>query len=95
LEGANNKDGGHHGRGRTTIIEKIEEHRQYLQRGLIFKRSLENAEAELVEAIRDKVTRSVIERLKREKLEEILMQKESWTRLRPLRSSSTRFCDEA
>ncbi len=55
------------------LIEKIEEHWQFLQRGLLHKRSLEKAEAELVEAIKDKVTSSIIEKLKREKcFEEIL-----------------------
>jgi LAO/AO transport system kinase len=62
------------GEGVPQLIEKIEEHRQYLQKGLIIKKSLENAEAELVEAIRDKVVRSIVEKLKREKrFEEILM----------------------
>jgi LAO/AO transport system kinase len=62
------------GEGIQQLIEKIEEHWQYLQKGLIIKKRLENAEAELAEAIRDKVTRLIIERLKREKrFEEILM----------------------
>jgi LAO/AO transport system kinase len=62
------------GEGIQQLIEKIEEHWQYLQKGLIIKKHLENAEAELAEAIRDKVTRLIIERLKREKrFEEILM----------------------
>jgi LAO/AO transport system kinase len=62
------------GEGVQQLIEKIEEHWQYLQKGLIIKKRLENAEAELAEAIRDKVTRLIIERLKREKhFEEILM----------------------
>jgi len=62
------------GEGIPQLIEKIEEHWQYLQKGLIIKKGLENAEAELVEAIRDKVTRSIVERLKRERrFEEILM----------------------
>jgi len=62
------------GEGVQQLIEKIEEHWQYLQKGLIIKKRLENAEAELTEAIRDKITRLIIERLKREKrFEEILM----------------------
>jgi len=62
------------GEGVPQLIEKIEEHRQYLQKGLITKKSLESVEAELIEAIRDKVTRSIIKRLKQEKrFEEVLM----------------------
>jgi len=62
------------GEGVPQLIEKIEEHRQYLQKGLITKKSLESAEAELIEAIRDKITRSIIKRLKQEKrFEEVLM----------------------
>ncbi|MEM3875097.1 MAG: methylmalonyl Co-A mutase-associated GTPase MeaB [Candidatus Bathyarchaeia archaeon] len=61
------------GEGVPQLIEKIEEHWQFLQKGLLHKRSLEKAEAELVEAIKDKVTSSIIEKLKREKrFEEIL-----------------------
>jgi len=61
------------GEGVPQLIEKIEEHWHYLQKGLLHKRSLEKAEAELVEAIKDKVTSSIIEKLKREKrFEEIL-----------------------
>ncbi|MEM3616481.1 MAG: methylmalonyl Co-A mutase-associated GTPase MeaB [Candidatus Bathyarchaeia archaeon] len=61
------------GEGVPQLIEKIEEHWQYLQKGILHKRSLEKAEAELVEAIKDKVTSSIIEKLKREKrFEEIL-----------------------
>jgi LAO/AO transport system kinase len=62
------------GEGVPQLIEKIEEHRQHLQKGLIIKKSLESAEAELIEAIRDKVTRSIIKRLSQEKrFEEVLM----------------------
>jgi len=62
------------GEGVPQLIEKIEEHRQYLQKGLITKKSLESVEAELIEAIRDKVTRSIIKRLRQEKrFEEVLM----------------------
>ncbi|MEM3770547.1 MAG: methylmalonyl Co-A mutase-associated GTPase MeaB [Candidatus Bathyarchaeia archaeon] len=55
------------GEGVPQLIEKIEEHWQFLQKGLLHKRSMEKAEAELVEAIKDKVTSSIIEKLKREK----------------------------
>ncbi|MBS7620782.1 methylmalonyl Co-A mutase-associated GTPase MeaB [Candidatus Bathyarchaeota archaeon] len=61
------------GEGVPQLIEKIEEHWRFLQKGLLHKRSLEKAEAELVEAIKDKVTSSIIKKLKREKrFEEIL-----------------------
>jgi LAO/AO transport system kinase len=61
------------GEGVPQLIEKIEEHWRYLQKGALHKRSLEKAEAELVEAIKEKVTSSIIEKLKREKrFEEIL-----------------------
>ncbi|MEM2947179.1 MAG: methylmalonyl Co-A mutase-associated GTPase MeaB [Candidatus Bathyarchaeia archaeon] len=61
------------GEGVPQLIEKIEEHWQFLQKGLLHKRSLEKAEAELIEAIKDRVTSSIIEKLKREKIfEEIL-----------------------
>jgi len=61
------------GEGVPQLIEKIEEHWRYLQKGALHKRSLEKAEAELVDAIKEKVTSSIIEKLKREKrFEEIL-----------------------
>ncbi|MGC8998495.1 MAG: methylmalonyl Co-A mutase-associated GTPase MeaB [Candidatus Bathyarchaeia archaeon] len=63
------------GEGVPQLIEKIDEHWQYLQKGVLHKRSWEKAEAELVEAIKEKVTSSIIEKLKREKrFEEILRQ---------------------
>jgi LAO/AO transport system kinase len=62
------------GEGVPQLIEKIEEHWQYLQKGPLHKRSLEKAEAELVEAIKDKVTSSIIEKLKREKRFERILQ---------------------
>ncbi|MBS7607824.1 MAG: methylmalonyl Co-A mutase-associated GTPase MeaB [Candidatus Bathyarchaeia archaeon] len=63
------------GEGVPQLLDKIEEHRQFLQRELLQKRSWEKAQAELVEAIRDKVTSSIIEKLKREKrFEKILQQ---------------------
>jgi LAO/AO transport system kinase len=62
------------GEGVPQLIEKIEEHWQYLRKGPLHKRSLEKAEAELVEAIKDKVTSSIIEKLKREKRFERILQ---------------------
>ncbi|MEM3579103.1 MAG: methylmalonyl Co-A mutase-associated GTPase MeaB [Candidatus Bathyarchaeia archaeon] len=63
------------GEGVPQLLDKIEEHKQYLQKELWQKRSWEKAQAELIEAIRDKVTNSIIEKLKREKrFEKILQQ---------------------
>jgi LAO/AO transport system kinase len=61
------------GEGVSTLIEKIEEHRSFLQKDLGFKRSLGKAEAELVDAIKDAVANSIVEELKKEgKFEKIL-----------------------
>ena len=61
------------GEGVPQLIEKIGEHRLFLEKKLERKRSREKAEAELVEAIKEKVASSIIEELKREgKLEEFL-----------------------
>ncbi len=61
------------GEGVPQLIEKIGEHRLFLEKRLERKRSREKAEAELVEAIKEKVASSIIEELKREgKLEEFL-----------------------
>jgi LAO/AO transport system kinase len=61
------------GEGVSQLIKKIEEHRLFLENELERKRSREKAEAELVEAIKEKVASSIIEELKREgKFEEFL-----------------------
>ena len=61
------------GEGVQLLIEKIEEHRLFLEKDLERRRSREKAEAELVEAIKEKVASSLIEELKREgKFEEFL-----------------------
>lgn len=62
------------GEGVQQLLDKIEEHRQFLQKELGHERSWEKAQAELIEAIRDKVTSSIIEKLKREKLFEKILQ---------------------
>ncbi|MBS7615661.1 methylmalonyl Co-A mutase-associated GTPase MeaB [Candidatus Bathyarchaeota archaeon] len=63
------------GEGIPQLIEKIEEHRVFLQKGLLHKRSLEKAEAELIEAIKEQVTGSIIGKLKRERrFEKVLQQ---------------------
>jgi LAO/AO transport system kinase len=68
------------GEGVPQLLEKIEEHRLCLEREAGGKRDLEKAEAELSEAIKEKVTTSVIEELKREgefkKLLQKIMKKE-------------------
>ena len=61
------------GEGVPQLIKKIEEHRLFLEREKETRRILGRAEAELSEAIREKVTSSVIEELKKEgKFEEVL-----------------------
>jgi LAO/AO transport system kinase len=60
------------GEGVPQLIKKIEEHRLFLEKEFE-RRSREKAEAELVEAIKEKVASSIIEELRREgKLEEFL-----------------------
>ncbi|MEM0058470.1 MAG: methylmalonyl Co-A mutase-associated GTPase MeaB [Candidatus Bathyarchaeia archaeon] len=63
------------GEGVPQLLDKIEEHKQFLQKELWRKKSREKAQIELIEAIRDKVTSSIIEKLKREKRFEIILQK--------------------
>jgi len=63
------------GEGVPQLLDKIEEHRQFLKKELWQKRSWEKAQIELIEAIRDKVTSSIIEKLKREKKLEKILQK--------------------
>jgi len=61
------------GDGVPQLVEKIEEHRIFLEKGLGFKRSLGKAEAELVDVIKEIVANSIIEELKREGIfEEVL-----------------------
>ncbi len=61
------------GEGVPQLIEKIEEHKRFLEKEVGRKRSLGKAEVELVEAIKEKVTSSIIEELKKKgKFEELL-----------------------
>jgi LAO/AO transport system kinase len=61
------------GEGVPELIEKLEEHRQFLKTEKEHRRSLLKAETELVEAIKDKVTGSIIDKLKKEgKFDELL-----------------------
>ncbi|MGB9676044.1 MAG: methylmalonyl Co-A mutase-associated GTPase MeaB [Candidatus Bathyarchaeales archaeon] len=54
------------GEGVPQLIEKIEEHRKFLEREKQREKALLKAEIELVEAIKDKVAHSIIEELKKE-----------------------------
>jgi len=63
------------GEGVPQLIEKLEEHRQFLIKEIEHKKSLLRAEAELVEAIKEKVSTSIIEELRKEgTFEELLHQ---------------------
>jgi LAO/AO transport system kinase len=63
------------GEGVSQLIEKMEEHKRFLEKEVGRKRSLGKAEAELVEAIKEKVSNSIIDELKREgKFEELLQE---------------------
>ena len=53
------------GEGVPKLIEKIEEHKRFLEKELGQKRILGKAETELIEAIKEKVTSSIIDELKR------------------------------
>ncbi|MEA2089216.1 MAG: methylmalonyl Co-A mutase-associated GTPase MeaB [Thermoproteota archaeon] len=63
------------GEGVPQLIEKIEEHRLFLEKELERKRSREKAEVELIEAIKEKVASSIIEELKRKRKFEEFLQK--------------------
>lgn len=61
------------GEGVPELIEKIEEHRRFLEKEIGRKRSLGKAEAEFIEAIKEKVVNSIIDDLKKEgRFEEFL-----------------------
>jgi len=61
------------GEGVPQLIEKLEEHRRFLEKEIERRKSLVRAEAELIEAIKEKAANSVIEELRREgKFEELL-----------------------
>lgn len=61
------------GEGVPKLIEKLEEHKQFLQKEKEHKKSLLKAEAELVEAIKEQTASAIIEELKRRgKLKELL-----------------------
>ena len=54
------------GEGVPQLIEKLEEHRNFLKKEKFEERSLLRAETELAEAIKEKAVNSIIEELKRE-----------------------------
>ncbi|MEM3626859.1 MAG: methylmalonyl Co-A mutase-associated GTPase MeaB [Candidatus Bathyarchaeia archaeon] len=61
------------GEGVPQLIEKLDEHRRFLEREKEFRRILWKAEVELTEAIKEKVTSTIIEELKKQgKFEEML-----------------------
>lgn len=55
------------GKGVRELVEKLEEHRCFLQQGREQEKGLLQAETELIEAIRDNITGTMVEKLKREK----------------------------
>ena len=80
------------GEGVPQLIEKIEEHRNCLEREAGGKRGLERAEAELAEAIREKLTSSVIEELKRKGEFEELLQKIMKREIDPATAAERLLC---
>jgi len=55
------------------LMEKLEEHRQFLEKEAEHRKNLLGAEAELTEAIKEKMVSSIIDELKKEgKFEELL-----------------------
>ncbi len=53
------------GKGISELLDKIDLHREYLEAGTIDKRRRQRAETELVEAIKEKVTGSIVADLKK------------------------------
>jgi len=61
------------GEGVPQLVEKLEEHRRFLEKEIERRKSLVRAEAELIEAIKERAASSMIEELRREgKFEELL-----------------------
>jgi LAO/AO transport system kinase len=63
------------GEGVPRLIEKLEEHRRFLEKETEHKKSLVKAEAELVEAIKEKAASSILEELRKKRKFEELLQK--------------------
>lgn len=61
------------GEGVSQLVEKLEEHRQFIEKKKEDKKNLLRAEAELTEALKEKVINTIIEEMKNQgKFEEIL-----------------------
>lgn len=61
------------GEGIPELVDKLEEHRKFLEKKLEHERSRERAETELVEAIKERVVTAIVEDLRKEgKLDEFL-----------------------
>ena len=61
------------GEGTTELLEKIDQHRKYLEAGAIDIRRRQRVETELVEAIKGRVAESIVEDLKQEgELDELI-----------------------
>jgi LAO/AO transport system kinase len=63
------------GEGISQLVDKIEEHRRYLEKELKHERSRERAEAELMEAITEEVTSSIVDGLRKQRKFNELLQK--------------------
>jgi LAO/AO transport system kinase len=63
------------GEGVPQLIEKLEEHRRFLEKETERRKSLSRAESELVEALKEKVVDAIIEELKKEGRFEEFLQK--------------------
>lgn len=53
------------GEGTSALLQKIEEHRKYLQFGMLEEKRKKRIETELIEVIKDKVAKALIEELKK------------------------------
>jgi len=61
------------GEGTTELLEKIDQHRKYLEAGAINIRRRQRVETELVEAIKGRVAESIVEDLKQKgELDEVI-----------------------
>lgn len=63
------------GDGTPSLLQKIEEHRKYLQLGMLEEKHKKRIEMELIEAIKERVTKAVIEELKMDGQLEVLKNK--------------------
>jgi LAO/AO transport system kinase len=63
------------GEGVPQLIEKLDEHKRFLEKEKGFKRFLWKAEVELTEAIKEKIASTIIEEIKKEGIFEEMLQK--------------------